>query len=128
MNAALTFDLWQIATRFADAKGVLQSGDRVVHWSWCPEAEALGHDCTSVPEGFHLAAVRIEPSPHNNSEYLLRIFRLPKCKGPGHEVFRVRWDMAEGEPTQGAGLNVEKFERGLWEAALRERARVLEAA
>ena len=87
MNAALVFDLWNLARRFATAKGVLQD-DRVVHCSWCPEAEALGHDCRSVPDGFHLAAVRIEPA-RNNSEH------------------------------------VEKFERGLWEVALRERAKQL---
>lgn len=126
MNAALAFDLWNLATRLAAAKGVLQD-DRVVHWSWCPEAEALGHDCRSVPEGFHLAAVRIEPV-RNNSERLLRIFRLQRSEAAGREVLRVRWDVADGEPTKEAGLHVEKFERGLWEVALRERARVLEAA
>lgn len=123
MNAALVSDLWSAASRLAHAEGVLQSGDGALHWTWYRDAEALGHDCRTVPEGFELAAVRIEPVSHgNNGARQMRVWRLQHPNGPGCEVLRVSWDEAEGTPSAQAGLHVEIFERGLWETALRQRA------
>lgn len=117
------FNLWALAKSLAYSEGEFLRGDGVTHWSWCADAEKLGYDCTYVPDGFELAAVRIEPcGARSNSKRVLRVFRLQRSETSGREVLRVTWDEADGQPLAEADLNVEKFERGLWEAALEQRA------
>ncbi|ANP44465.1 hypothetical protein ATE48_00275 [Candidatus Viadribacter manganicus] len=122
-ECGLIFNLWRAAMRLAQSEGVLQSGDGALHWNWCADAHALGHDCRSIPEGFELGAVRVEPLVRgNNSGRRLRVWRLPRSGHSGIEVLRLDWDEATAEPSPDGGLQVKMFERGLWEAALRERS------
>lgn len=123
--SAVAFELWAAALRLVYAEGVLQE-DGVMRWTWWSEAEAQGHDCRSIPDGVELLQVLVGPAKEGtNSERLLRVWRRSAsgARDEGRKALHVTWDEADGEPTAAVGLNVEIFERGLWESALLTRAK-----
>ena len=124
-SPALVHELWSaglafLADRFAAGCARVQSGDRVQIWTWYDEPDAHGR--SDPLEGTEVCGVLLQPlDPENNSSWRLRVFR-PTKEGPGREVFQVQWDDAECPPSTAGGLSVERFERGMWEVAIKRRS------